>query len=103
VKIKVDIDHVKKSDCPLECKERQFYSLLLGQVEVSMYYSESQFDLCSSPATPPKKILTSRIDYNSIKLFKFPRKTSHASVELGMSKESRVLSHFHTVEKCRTT
>ena len=77
--------------------------LLLGQVEVSMYYPESQFDLRSPSPPPKKKILTSRIDYTSIKLFEFPWKTSRANGELGMSKESRVLSHFHTVEKCRTT
>ena len=45
--------------------------------------------------------LTSRIDYTSIKLFEFPRKTSRASVELGMSKES--IGFFHTSTPWRTT
>ena len=67
MKIKVDIDHLKKSDCPSGCKERQFCSLLLGQVEVSMYYPESQFDLPPCPpgsANAPKSIDVELFEYS---------------------------------------
>ena len=90
----------KNQSAPQGAKKDSFAACFRGKLKLAC--TIQKVSLTCAPPTPtpptPKKILTSRIDYTSIKLFEFPRKTSRASVELGMSKESRVLSHFHTVE-----
>ena len=83
----------KNQNAPQGAKKDSFAACFWGKLKLACTIQK-----VSLTCTPPKKILTSRIDYTSIKLFEFPRKTSRASVELGMSNESRVLSHFHTVE-----
>ena len=90
----------KNQTAPQGAKKDSFAACFWGKLKLAC--TIQKVSLTCAPPTPtpptPKKILTSRIDYTSIKLFEFPRKTSRASVELGMSKESRVLSQFHTVE-----
>ena len=81
---------------PQGAKKDSFAACFWGKLKLAC--TIQKVSLTCTPPPPKKKILTSRIDYTSIKLFEFPRKTSRASVELGMSKESRVLSHFHTME-----
>ena len=75
----------KNQTAPQGVKKVSFAACFWGKLKLACTIQKVSLTCATSP---PKKVLTSRIDYTSINYLNSAWKTSRASVELGTSKES---------------
>ena len=70
----------KNQNAPQGANKDSFAACFWGKLKLACTIQKVSLTCTPHPPPPKKKFLTSRIDYTSIKLFEFPRKTSRASV-----------------------